>query len=169
MEFVSFDNLAAAPSTLKMTPKRRKYGGGRRKSFVCSLSHSCGVIFKVHGSSRCHFHPFLNNKKVPIMPQSTSGHGHNNAAPHVVAHAHALAVQAQGAAAVHGHGHPPAPMTSTQGQQFQRLKVLHVCVCVCANAMTCCTENNSSVHIIVQGKSVKTLRGRDLCLQRLFS
>ncbi|XP_068433700.1 paired amphipathic helix protein Sin3a-like [Clinocottus analis] len=61
--------------------------------------------------------------QVPTMPQSTSGHGHNNAAPHVVPHAHTLAVQSQGPAVVQGHVHPPAPMTSTQGQQFQRLKV----------------------------------------------
>lgn len=58
------------------------------------------------------------------MPQSTSGHGHNNSAPHVGPHAHSLAVQSQGPAVVHGHVHPPASMTSTQGQQFQRLKVI---------------------------------------------
>ncbi|XP_041842175.1 paired amphipathic helix protein Sin3a-like isoform X2 [Melanotaenia boesemani] len=63
--------------------------------------------------------------QVPTMPQSTSGHGHNNTAPHVGPHAHSLAVQSQGPAAVQSHVHPPAPMTSTQGQQqqFQRLKV----------------------------------------------
>lgn len=59
------------------------------------------------------------------MPQSTSGHGHNNATPHAGPHAHSLAVQSQGPAVVQGHVHPPTPMTSTQGQQqFQRLKVL---------------------------------------------
>lgn len=59
------------------------------------------------------------------MPQSTGGHGHNNAAPLVGPHAHSLAVQSQGPAVVQGHVHPPTPMTSTQGQQqFQRLKVL---------------------------------------------
>ena len=59
------------------------------------------------------------------MPQSTSGHGHNSAAPYVASHAHTLAVQSQGPAVVQGHVHPPAPMSSTQGQQqqFQRLKV----------------------------------------------
>ncbi|XP_072236154.1 paired amphipathic helix protein Sin3a-like isoform X2 [Leuresthes tenuis] len=63
--------------------------------------------------------------QVPTMPQSSSGHGHNNAAPHVGPHAHNLAVQSQGPAVLQGHVHPPAPMTSTQGQQqqFQRLKV----------------------------------------------
>lgn len=61
------------------------------------------------------------------MPQSTSGHGHNNAAPYVAPHAHSLAVQPQGPAVVQGHVHPPAPIPTTQGQQqqqqFQRLKV----------------------------------------------
>ncbi|KAM9860412.1 paired amphipathic helix protein Sin3a-like [Aulostomus maculatus] len=62
--------------------------------------------------------------QVPTMPQSTSGPGHNSAAPHVGAHAHSIAVQSQGPAVVQGHIHPPAPMTSAQGQQqFQRLKV----------------------------------------------
>uniref|UniRef100_A0A665WEW4 Paired amphipathic helix protein Sin3a n=2 Tax=Echeneis naucrates TaxID=173247 RepID=A0A665WEW4_ECHNA len=62
--------------------------------------------------------------QVPTMPQSTSGHGHGNAAPHVGPHTHNLAVQSQGPALVQGHVHPPAPITSTQGQQqFQRLKV----------------------------------------------
>ncbi|CAN9506629.1 unnamed protein product [Ophioblennius macclurei] len=63
--------------------------------------------------------------QVSTMPQSTSGHGHNNnTAPHVGPHPHNLAVQPQSAAVVQGHAHPPAPMTSTQGQQqFQRLKV----------------------------------------------
>ncbi|XP_028999641.1 paired amphipathic helix protein Sin3a-like [Betta splendens] len=58
------------------------------------------------------------------MPQSTSGHGHNNTAPNAGAHAHTVAVQSQGPAVVQAHVHPPAPMTSPQGQQqFQRLKV----------------------------------------------
>ncbi len=58
------------------------------------------------------------------MPQSTSGHGHNNTAPHVGPHAHNLAVQSPGPTVVQGHVHPPTQMTSTQGQQqFQRLKV----------------------------------------------
>uniref|UniRef100_A0A3Q1HC09 Paired amphipathic helix protein Sin3a n=1 Tax=Acanthochromis polyacanthus TaxID=80966 RepID=A0A3Q1HC09_9TELE len=62
--------------------------------------------------------------QVPTLPQSTSGHGHNNPAPHVGPHTHSLAVQPQGPAVVQGHVHPPAPMSSTQGQQqFQRLKV----------------------------------------------
>ncbi|XP_023268148.1 paired amphipathic helix protein Sin3a-like isoform X2 [Seriola lalandi dorsalis] len=62
--------------------------------------------------------------QVPTMPQSTSGHGHSNTAPHVGPHAHGLTVQSQGPAVVQGHVHPPTPITSTQGQQqFQRLKV----------------------------------------------
>ncbi|KAM6943140.1 paired amphipathic helix protein Sin3a-like [Xenentodon cancila] len=63
--------------------------------------------------------------QVSTMPQSTSAHGHNSAAPYVGSHAHSLAVQSQGPAVVQGHVHTPAPMSSTQGQQqqFQRLKV----------------------------------------------
>ncbi|XP_007569032.1 paired amphipathic helix protein Sin3a-like isoform X1 [Poecilia formosa] len=65
--------------------------------------------------------------QVPTMPQSTSGHGHNNATPHIGPHTHSLAVQSQGPAVVPGHVHPPTPIASVQGQQqqqqFQRLKV----------------------------------------------
>ncbi|XP_013857067.1 paired amphipathic helix protein Sin3a [Austrofundulus limnaeus] len=63
--------------------------------------------------------------QVPAMPQSTSGHGHNSATPHISPHAHSLAVQSQSPAVVQGHVHPPAPLPSAQGQQqqFQRLKV----------------------------------------------
>uniref|UniRef100_A0A3Q3JTE5 Paired amphipathic helix protein Sin3a n=1 Tax=Monopterus albus TaxID=43700 RepID=A0A3Q3JTE5_MONAL len=62
--------------------------------------------------------------QVPTIPQSTSGHGHTNTAPHVGPHTHSLSVQSQGPAVVQSHVHAPAPMNSTQGQQqFQRLKV----------------------------------------------
>ncbi|XP_043998562.1 paired amphipathic helix protein Sin3a-like isoform X1 [Gambusia affinis] len=65
--------------------------------------------------------------QVPTMPQSTSGHGHNNATPHIGPHTHSLAVQSPGPAVVPGHVHPPTPIASVQGQQqqqqFQRLKV----------------------------------------------
>lgn len=69
----------------------------------------------------------ISTLKVPAMPQSTSGHGHNNATPHIGPHTHSLAVQSQGPAVVPGHVHPPTPIASVQGQQqqqqFQRLKV----------------------------------------------
>lgn len=63
--------------------------------------------------------------KVPTLPQSTSGHGHNNTTPHIGPHTHSLAVQSQAPAVVPGLVHPPTPIASVQGhqQQFQRLKV----------------------------------------------